>query len=306
MINVSHVLCPVDLSEASGPTFEYARAFARWFEARLTALHVVTKPPVAPGVAASVSPPSYEHYLALRRFVADRAADDGVAVVTSLASGEPARAIEAHALEARADLIVAGAHDRRGLPRWFLGSVTDALLHTAPCPLVVVPPRVEGAPPSVPVLLKRLVCAVDFSEASLRAVELAVELAQEAEAKVQLVHVVDVLASLPAPLVPIGPAGDEHPRRLEARAGDKFGNIVPGGAADRWEPQTRIVRGTPWREIVREAERTDAGLIVLGIQERGFLDQLLFGSTAEGVVRHAGCPVLVARPRQAPREPRAA
>jgi nucleotide-binding universal stress UspA family protein len=306
MINVSHVLCPIDLSEASGPTFEYARAFARWFEARLTALHVVANPPVGLGAAAAVSPPSYEHYRALRRFVADRAADDGVAVATALVSGEPARAIEAHALEARADLVVAGTHDRRGLPRWFLGSVTDALLHTAPCPLVVVPPRAEGAPPSVPVLLKRLVCAVDFSDASLRAVELAFELAQEAEAKLHLVHVVDVLASMPAPLVPIGPAAAEYPRRLEARAQDKFGHMVPEDAGDRCEPQTRVVRGTPWREIVHEAERTDAGLIVLGLQERGFFDQLLFGSTAESVVRHAGCPVLVARPRQAPREPRAA
>jgi nucleotide-binding universal stress UspA family protein len=67
----------------------------------------------------------------------------------------------------------------------------------------------------------------------------------------------------------------------------------------------RVVTGKPWREIVRAADENDAGLIATGARGRGPLDRLFFGSTASGVVRHAGSPVLVARPPLGSRAPSA-
>jgi hypothetical protein len=53
-----------------------------------------------------------------------------------------------------------------------------------------------------------------------------------------------------------------------------------------------IETGTPYREIIRAAESTAASLIVLGTHGRSGLDRVVFGSTAERVVRRAPCPVL--------------
>jgi universal stress protein A len=56
-----------------------------------------------------------------------------------------------------------------------------------------------------------------------------------------------------------------------------------------------VVRGRPYVEIVRIAEERKIDLIVLGVFGRGALDRLVFGSTAEHVIRRAPCPVLTTR-----------
>lgn len=307
MIEVNRVLCPVDLSEASARAFDYAVDFARWYEARLTALHIVPPVPVMLGATGALPPTppddEGERRAALSRFVAERAPAGGPEIETVIGRGDPAREITAHAREAGADLLVAGPHLRRGLPRWLLGSVTEELLRTSPCPLLVVPPDAEDAPPPVPVLLRRILCAVDFSDPSLRAVELSLSLAQEADARVLLLHVLEAFTPSVPPLPLAGPAVADDLRDLREHAVERLRRVIPEDASEWCEPAVRVVRGTPWREIVREADEHDAGLIVLGVHGRGTLDRLLFGSTATGVVRHAGCPVLVARPPHAATEP---
>jgi nucleotide-binding universal stress UspA family protein len=158
----------------------------------------------------------------------------------------------------------------------------------------------------VPVLLKRLLCAVDFSDASLRAVELAFALGQEADAQVRLLHVVEPTPPAATPLAAPTPALIADLRRLETDARQRLARAVPADASDWCEPQISVARGKPWREIVRAAEETGSGLIVMGVRGHGLLDRFFFGSTAEGVVRHAGCPILVARPPGPAAEPKAA
>jgi len=57
-----------------------------------------------------------------------------------------------------------------------------------------------------------------------------------------------------------------------------------------------VAHGEPAAEIVRVARERGAGLIVISSHGRTGLGRILFGSTAESVVRHAHCPVLVVKP----------
>jgi nucleotide-binding universal stress UspA family protein len=59
--------------------------------------------------------------------------------------------------------------------------------------------------------------------------------------------------------------------------------------------ETRTASGVPYREIVREARECGAGLIVIGTHGRTGVERVIFGSTAEKVVRMAPCPVLSVR-----------
>ena len=56
-----------------------------------------------------------------------------------------------------------------------------------------------------------------------------------------------------------------------------------------------VVQGKPSAEIIRHAAENEVDMIVLGMHGKGMLDQALFGSTTERVVRRAPCPVLTVR-----------
>ena len=78
----------------------------------------------------------------------------------------------------------------------------------------------------------------------------------------------------------------------------KLEAAVPEGARQYCEVQTVMASGKPYREILREAATRDSELLVLGVHGHNPLDLLLFGSTAQQVVRRASCPVLTVRTNQ--------
>ena len=90
----------------------------------------------------------------------------------------------------KADLLVIGTHGRSGFERLVLGSVTEKVLRKASCPVLTVPKRLPDAVPVGPVLFKRILCPVDFSESSLHALSYAVSMAQEADGQLTVLHVV--------------------------------------------------------------------------------------------------------------------
>jgi nucleotide-binding universal stress UspA family protein len=88
-----------------------------------------------------------------------------------------------------ADLLVMGTHGRSGFEQLLLGSVTEKVLRKASCPVLTVPRRHPDAVPETPVLFKEILCPVDFSDCSMRALNHAMSLAQEADAHLTVLHV---------------------------------------------------------------------------------------------------------------------
>ena len=108
-------------------------------------LHVMTV--VAPDHDDLASMNTFEHACdELRRMVeVERARHphpDGVRLQFSAQPGHsPADAIVAHAIAVQADAIIVGTHGRRGLDRFLLGSVAEAVVRSAPCSVLTVKPR---------------------------------------------------------------------------------------------------------------------------------------------------------------------
>jgi nucleotide-binding universal stress UspA family protein len=131
-----------------------------------------------------------------------------------------------------------------------------------------------------------LLVAVDFSPASLRALDFALSW-RSAEADVTVLHVIDrALAERVHGLGICSVA--EAIARQRARAEQELAALAKRG---RFEPM--IVEGIPFAEILKVAADLECDLIVVGIRglERG-LNQLLFGSTAEKILRGASRAVL--------------
>jgi universal stress protein A len=159
--------------------------------------------------------------------------------------------------------------------------------------LTVRPSEAQVAPAP---LFKRILCPVDFSSCSERALEYAVSLAQEADARITLLHVLDW--PLEAPRASAGFDIGDYREVLAAEARERLRVLVPDEARQWCEPAEEVAAGKPYREILRAAREGASELIVMGVHGRGPLDLALFGSTTHHVVREASCPVLVVRARE--------
>jgi len=137
------IIVPTDLGEGTEATLDYAVEISRAFGARLHLLHVVGIPVLGMpemGIAYSDTMMdgmmaddlhALEHMIEARRGEADF--DRPL-----IRSGDPRDAINETAKELHADLIVMATHGRRGVARVLLGSVTEMVVRTAPCPVLTM------------------------------------------------------------------------------------------------------------------------------------------------------------------------
>ena len=186
-----------------------------------------------------------------------------------------------------------GTHGRRGFKRLLLGSVTEAVLREAPCPVLTVPPHAP-ATVSQALTFKRILCPMDFSPSALQALGFALDLARQAEGRVMLFHVVEWLTE-EEPRTSAYFNVSEYRRYMVEDAQERLRNLVAEESRAWVEIDDVIVFGRPYREILRAAESKPADLIVMGAQGRGGIGLALFGSTTQQVVRGAMCPVLTVR-----------
>ena len=298
VIEFKHVLCPVDFTESSARALAHAAALTRWYEAQLTVMHVVpTFDPMQVRAELGapvqiVNPVTREQVVEQMRQLLDRTGVSPDAHLVAEA-GDASTAIVDQALNMTADLIVIGTHGRRGFKRLLLGSVTETVLHEAPCPVLTVSPQTAAATADI-VTFKRILCPIDFSPSALQAFGFALDLARQAGGLVTLLHVVEWLP-------------EDEPRAMAHFNVPEFRSHLVNGARQRLQSlvvdESRewvdidhmIVSGRAHREVLRAAETSAADLIVMGAQGRGGLDLALFGSTTHRVVRSAGCPVLTVR-----------
>ena len=281
------------------------KAIAHGYGAAVTVLHVTpaaAPPPYPPG-APVVLPPLAETdrdgvVAAVRRF-ADAEVGTQVPIDVELREGPVAAEILRHSMSAPTDLIVMGTHGRSGFERLFLGSVTEKVLRTATCPVLTVPRGMDDVVPVSKALYARILCAVDFSDCSVRALHYAVWLAQQTNARLTVAHVVERPADLPAGVhetVAGGPrTADDYVAEAVVDRRARLNDLVPENVRASCTVDVVVAVGSAYRELLSLA-RTDAhDLIVLGIHGRGAIDLLLVGSTAQHVVRQASCPVLTLR-----------
>lgn len=292
MIQIRHILCPIDYGACSRRAFAEAMALARWYKASVTALHVTEQAlnadgMMVPGNTVLARPTRRQLETDVERFVAAWR-DATVSVAFAVEEGPVAERIMEAARRLGADLIVMGIHGRlslRYIALGALGSVTLEVIRTAPCPTLVVPPGMHDAGE---VTYQQIVCPVDFGEASLRAVEYALSLAQESGATLVLARVID-----PADKERRREAYDTRPRPLnEAQARHALSALVPEDARQYCRPVELLAEGTPHTEILRIAEDVQADVIVMGVGARSAAEMMLLGSTADPVLRSAPCPVL--------------
>jgi nucleotide-binding universal stress UspA family protein len=288
MIGLKHILCPTDLTPKSDAALRYAVALASAYEAKLTVCHCADAQSPVDETARGKFRKRVESCVRLWTGVGHCPPADYEGIVIE---GNPNEAIVKTAADRRVDLIVMRSR-RRPVAAALLGSVTEAICRTAPCPVLVTHPdeREWAGLTSSDIDLRKILVAQDFSIESELALQLAISLAQEYQTELHLLHV------LPAALAPVAadpPPGMESDFHHAARA---LQRSVPDEAYLWCKVVQSVKCGQPYREILSYAEENDIDLICMGVHGAGFAMRALFGSNTDRVLRQAPCPALIARP----------
>jgi nucleotide-binding universal stress UspA family protein len=137
-MNAKRIMCPIDFSEYSDAALRYASSLAQEAGAKLYLVHVDdSQVPYDAGYAAYIAPPSNPEVLQ-QRLEEKRPSIEGVEYEHKLLFGHPADGIVEFAQEHDVDLIVLGTHGRTGVARLLMGSIAEAVVRRAPCPVLTV------------------------------------------------------------------------------------------------------------------------------------------------------------------------
>jgi nucleotide-binding universal stress UspA family protein len=204
--------------------------------------------------------------------------------------GEPYEELIHSVQQERCDLIVAGTRGHSGLKRLVLGSTARQLVRQCPAAVwIVKQPDVKP--------LTTILVAADMSDVSRRGLEQATWLAERAgAARVHILHVLE----------PAGLSDDLLDRKVAADPKTSVRSLIEKEVAQQFSgflapeieknAQTHLVWGNAAHETIRLADELKADLIVMGTVGRRGIQRMLLGNTAEDVLTHAECDVLVVKP----------
>ncbi|HEU4978682.1 MAG TPA: universal stress protein [Solirubrobacteraceae bacterium] len=274
------IVCALDGSPASDHLALVGAALAEVLDADLECVHVLAGQPAgepaARGAHARAGPREQAEAAARAMLSGTRDVARVHSEFRLVRYGDPARRIATIAEQRGASLIVVGTRSHDGAPDAVLGSVSSRLAADAPCPVLVVPPRVAAASRPARWAERTLVCGIDGSEPGWGAARHAAALAARLRGSLLLV----TIGAGPAP------SQAEIRRRLAAGAEN-------GSKASAPEVRQDLRSGDPAWELERVAAASTAPLIAIGSRGRGPLDAGLLGPVARRVLRAARRPILV-------------
>lgn len=295
------ILCPIDFSEASAAALDAAVALARLYGAQVRVLHVLPDPvtsAVPPWTALTpylvpIPADTREKVLASAREFAKKASEERVLDDVEIVEGDPARTIVERADALGVIMVVLGTHGLSGFERLILGSVAEKVLRRAGCPVLTVPRVLAVGAHGSP--FGTVLCPVDLSAVSAKAIETAASLAGAAKARLVVLHVVEQF--------PEGPEPDElghfnvpeYRRMVTQRATASLHALVPDEVRRNIPTDEVVTGGKAWRAVIDAVKGHGASIIVMGVTARSPLDLLVFGSTTNQVVRHADVPVMTVK-----------
>jgi len=298
-VQIKSIICSTDFSDYSDHAVPYGIAVAKEFGAKLYLCHVIDLSSIAMygeailGLEEQQAQITKNAHEKIRQFMAGQDVDWEPLIQIGHAASEISRVAE----ERGADLVISATHGRSGLKRLILGSVTERLMRTLSCPLLVIhsPERDVKARTVEEIRFQRILIGCDFSPDSNLAFQYGISLAQEFQSELHLVHVIEppIYRDL---LKPVTYPEDALRKDLRTQMYEKLANMVPEEARNWCTPKTILLAGQPNEELTKYAVVNHMDLIVLGVRGHGLVETLFVGSTTDRVVRQAPCPVFSVRP----------
>lgn len=294
-----NILFPTDFSLHAHAALKYAAGFAREGRGRVVLLNVLDAkvPANLLTLPEHVFHDQENHWLLQLRSQAKELLADpllrGVEAEMVFLEGDPARHVGRAAIDHEIDLVTVATRDRSRLSRAFGGSIAEEIVAESPCAVLAIrPPQhdfVEHRSGQTQIRLNRVLLATNFRPSSSAATQLATSMANQLGAELHAVYVIGDYFEQISVMFPEG--GLAALTRFRSHVQERMAHLSrTSGSA----PETHIVEGRPYQEIVKLASMLEADLIVLGTAVHGSLfgSNQVLGSEIERVIRNAPCPVL--------------
>ena len=286
-VSLTKILVTTDFSEVSDRALDYAIAVARRYDARIYLAHIITPDPfqfAEPQLAQA----TYEKV----RQAAEEGMTDilisgklrGVPHEVLLEEGNVWPTVEKLIVKHEIDLVVCGTHGRGKVQKILIGSVAEEIFRQADTAVLTGGPAVKGDAQKE-IELTHILFATDFGPGAEKAAAYAFSLAQEHNAALTLLHVVE------------GSAGytEESVARQREINVVRMKKLMPAGTENWCKPEFRVTFGSAVEEILIAARESRADLVVMGAKPRRSLAGHVPLTIAYNVVTKSFCPVLTVR-----------
>jgi nucleotide-binding universal stress UspA family protein len=266
-------------------------------DSKFCVLHVSDPFTFLQGVTTASSLVEAEYHASelLVKSAADRLASCGLDVVTDVTTGYPPTGIVEYSDNWAADFVIVGSHGLSRIERFFLGGTAQTVVRHAPCAVEIVRDRREKLKLRGGAL--RILLATDGSDFSRAAARSIAKRPWPPASEVKIVSVVHVAD----PTIKSWSDLPEETYLIESeiiRQGEEdIGAAQKIVASAGLQVTTSVLKGYPKSEIVDEAKRWGADLVVVGSHGRRGISRLFMGSVSETVAMHAHCSVEVIHDR---------
>lgn len=297
-----YIVVPIDFSKTSREALPYAYKIALTYGSKITLLHAITMFEYDPHdpqhsfgsideLYANIEASAHAHYDDIIEDANKQAGDINIEKVTQRGIS-PHEVVSGYAKKNNADLIVMATHGRSGLSNILLGSVSEKVIQTAPCPVLVVkkPTHVDLKK----LLFNNILVPTDFSESSRQAMEYAIAIAKKYRARITLMHAVEVRfhpAYYAGGVESIFDLDPDVKPRIQAQLEAFLQSFDLTGL----EVTSYVTDGDSHNEIVKTAQSQQHDLIVMSTRGHDEIADYLIGSTTDRVIKRAPCPVFVVR-----------
>lgn len=286
-VSLTKILVTTDFSEVSDRALDYAISLARRYDARIYLAHVITPDPfqfAEPQLAQA----TYEKV--------KQAAEEGIARIlisgklrgvpheVLLEEGNVWPVLEQLIAKHEIDLVVSGTHGRGSVQKLLIGSVAEEIFRRADTAVLTVGPAVQRDNKRE-IELSHILFATDFGPGAEKAAAYAFSLAQEHNASLTLLHVIESAAAYT----------EESVARQREISIVRMKQLMPAESENWCKPEFRVAFGSAVEEILIAERESKADILIMGAKSRKNLAGHVPLTVAYNVVTKSVCPVLTVR-----------
>lgn len=283
---LDNILLGLDFSKSSQNTLESAITLAKTFESKITPIHVFPHEFANEKVEKLFKETTSEKLSKSIQLIKENNIETGEALIRK---GSPVEAISKATSLTHSSILVIGAGDTSEIDNFKLGTTTTRIIQKSEKPVFVIKEN-------IPLNIKKIICPVDFSSTSKRALTNAIIIAKKFKAKLDIISVCEIENS--SWILSAEALETENLARIEKHT-KKFQEFLKDfqlGGLD-WKQET--LKGNPAQEILTAISKNQADLLVIGTSGKTGLNKLIIGSVTEKVIREVPCSFLTLKSEDA-------